>query len=95
MGGNGITLFISFGVGHIPKDIEKIIGNKDIATNIYRTQAYDSIIFCEYFCVFMIRSKSLTDFTNRLNNFKNNDKVILNYICKKLYIYAKKRSEEC
>ena len=92
MGGNGITLFISFGVEHIPKDIEKIIGNKDIATNIYRTQAYDSIIFCGYFYVFMIRSKRLADFTNRLNNFKNNNKVILNYICKKLYIYAKKRS---
>ena len=40
---------------------------------------------CEYFCLgfidFMLKGKSLTDFTNLLspNNFKNNDDIILNY----------------
>ena len=34
-----VTLFDSFGVEHIPKEIRKIIGNKNIITNIYRIQA--------------------------------------------------------
>ena len=41
------TYFDSFGVEHIPKEIKKFIGNKNI--NIYRIQAFDSII-CGYFC---------------------------------------------
>ena len=42
--------FDSFGVEHIPKEIMKFIGsnNKNIITNIYRIQAYDSIM-CGYF----------------------------------------------
>ena len=35
--------FDSFGIEHIPKEIKKIIGNKDIKANIFRIQAYDSI----------------------------------------------------
>ena len=34
----------SFGVEHIPKEIRKFIGSKNIITNIYKLQAYDSII---------------------------------------------------
>ena len=41
---NNVTYFESFGVEHIPKEIRKFIGNKNIITNIYRIQAYDSII---------------------------------------------------
>ena len=41
--------FDSFGVEHIPKEIKKFIGNKNIITNIDRIQAYDSIM-CGYFC---------------------------------------------
>ena len=41
------TYFGSFGVEHIPKEIKKFIGNKSI--NIYRIQAFDSII-CGCFC---------------------------------------------
>ena len=38
--------FDSFGVEHIPKENIKFIGNnKKIITNIYRIQAYNSIIF--------------------------------------------------
>ena len=46
---NGIY-FDSFRVGHIPKEMRKVIGNKNIITNIYRVQAYDSIR-CGNFCI--------------------------------------------
>ena len=46
---NNVTYFDSFGVEHIPKEIKKFKGNKNIVTNIYRIQAYDSIM-CRYFC---------------------------------------------
>ena len=62
-----VTYFDSFGVEHIPKEIIKFIGNKNIITNIFRIQAYDSIR-CEYFCIgfiiFMLNGNSLTDYTN-------------------------------
>ena len=45
-----ITYFDSFGVKHIPKEIKKIIRNKNVIANIYRVEAYDSIM-CEYFCI--------------------------------------------
>ena len=64
--GDNVTYFDSFGVEHIPKKKEKIIGNKSIATNAYRIQANSSIM-CEYFCIvfidFMLRGKSLLDYT--------------------------------
>ena len=64
---NKVTYFDSFGVEHIPKEIKTFINNKDITTNIFRAQAYDSIM-CEYFCIgfidFMFAGKTL--FTNRI-----------------------------
>ena len=72
---NSVTYFDSFGVEHIPKEIKKFIGNKNIQANIFRISAYDSVM-CGYFCIefidFMFKDKSLTDFTNlfSLNNFK-------------------------
>ena len=64
---NGVTYFDSFGVEHIPKEIKIFIKNKIIKTNIFRIQAYDSIM-CRYFCTgfldFMLARKTLTDFTN-------------------------------
>ena len=47
---NNITCCDSFGLKHIPKEIKKFIGNKNIVTNIYRIQAYDSMM-CGYFCI--------------------------------------------
>ena len=47
---NNITYFDSFGVEHIPKEIKAFIKNRNIKTNIFRIQAYDSIM-CEYFCI--------------------------------------------
>ena len=64
---NNVNYFKSFGVEHIPKEIKKFIKNKNIITNIFRIQAYDSII-CRYFCTgfidFMLAGKKLTDYTN-------------------------------
>ena len=39
-----ITYFDSFGVEHIPKEIKKFINNKNIITNIFRIQTYDSVM---------------------------------------------------
>ena len=59
--------FDSFRFEYIPKEIKKLKGNKDTITNIYRIQAYDSIM-CGYFCVgfidFMLKGKSLLVYTN-------------------------------
>ena len=63
---NNANYFDSFGVEHIPKVIKAFI-NKNIITNIFRKQAYDSIM-CGYFCIafidFMLSGKKLTDYTN-------------------------------
>ena len=69
-----VTCFDSFGVEHIPKEIKNFITNKNIMGNIFRIQAYDSLM-CGYFCIgfinFMFKGNSLTDFTNLFppNNF--------------------------
>lgn len=42
--GNKGTYFGSFGVEHIPEEIKKFIRSKDITANIYKVQAYDSIM---------------------------------------------------
>ena len=47
---NNVTYFDSFGVEHIPKEIEKFIGNKNTQTNILRIQAYNSVMH-GYFCI--------------------------------------------
>ena len=41
---NDVPYFNSFGVEHIPKEIRTFIGNKNIKTNIFRIQAFDSIM---------------------------------------------------
>ena len=59
--------FDSFGVEYIPKEIKIFIGNKNIVTNIYRIQAYDSIIsryFCIEFIDFMLKGKGWLSNTN-------------------------------
>ena len=72
---NDVTYFDSFGVEYIPKEIKTFISNKNIKINIFRIQAYDSIMWCGYFCIrffdFLLAGKTLTDFTNLFspNNF--------------------------
>ena len=65
-----VIYFDSFGVDHIPKEIKAFINrplssnshNNNIITNIFRIQAYDSIM-CGYFCIgfidFMLAGKTL------------------------------------
>ena len=73
---NDATYFESFRVKYIPKEIKEFINNKNIKTNIFRIQEYDSIM-CGYFCIgfinFMLERKTLTDSANIFsqNNFKN------------------------
>ena len=80
MNGNNIIYFDSFGVEHIPKEIKKFIGNKNIITNIYSIQACDSIM-CQHFCIrfidFMLKGKSLLDHTDLFspNGYEKNDKI--------------------
>ena len=84
MNSNKVTYFDSFKVEYISKKILKIIGNKNITTNIYRMLANDSIM-CGYFSIgfieFMLKGESLLDFTNLLspNEYEKNDKLILKY----------------
>ena len=59
--------FNSFGIEHIFKGINKFICNKNTKSNIFRIQAYDSIM-CGYFCIefinYMLKGKTLLDYTN-------------------------------
>ena len=89
---NDVTYFDSFGVEHIPKEIKTFINrplssspqNKNIKTNIFRIQAYDSVM-CEYFCIgfidFIFKGKTLTDYTSLFSphDFKKNHHIILSY----------------
>ena len=80
-----LTYFDSFGVEYIPKKIRKFVGKKNITTNIYRIQAYDSIM-CGHFCIrfidFMLKDKSLLECTNfsyfLIMNMKRMIKIINN-----------------
>ena len=81
--------FDSFGVEHIPKEINKFISNDStkssslerIKSNVFKIQAYDSIM-CGYFCIefinYMLKSKTLLDYTNLFypNGFKKSDRII-------------------
>ena len=81
---NYVTYFDYFGVEHIPKEIKAFINSKNIITNNFRRQPYDSTM-CGYFCIgfidFMLEGKTLTEYTNHFspNSFKKNEDIILNY----------------
>ena len=64
---NNVIYFDSFGVEHIPKEMKEFIGNKNIQANMFRIQAYDSIM-CGYVCIrftdLMFKYKNLIDFIN-------------------------------
>ena len=78
---NNCIYFDSFGVEYIPNEIRQFIGNKNIMSNIFRLQAYDSIM-CGYFCLafidFMLPGKTLLQFTNLFPpyDFKKNDEIV-------------------
>ena len=77
---------------NIPKEIKKFIRNKNI-TNIYRIQASDSIM-CRYFCIgfidFMLKGKSLLEYTNLFspNDYERNDKIIFSITKKMKILYC-------
>ena len=81
---NEVIYFDSFGVEHVPKEIKKFIGHRNIKTNISRIHA-DNSMMCGYFCIgfidFMFAERSLIDFTSLFSpyNFQKNDKILLNY----------------
>ena len=81
---NNIVYFDSFGVEYILEEFKKFIGNKNITTNVYRIQAYHSIM-CGYFYIayidFMLKGKSVIDYTNLFshNYYEKNNKKIIKY----------------
>ena len=89
MQNNNVAYFDSFGVEHIPKEIKTFLKNENITINIFRIQAYDSIM-CGYFCIgfidFLLAGKTLTEYTNLFSprNFKKNDDIILNYFMRNI-----------
>ena len=86
---NEAIYFDSFGIERIPKEINIFINNdmtkysslKSIKSNIFRIEAYDSIMggyFCIEFINYMLKGKTLLEYTNLFspNVFKKNDQVI-------------------
>ena len=73
-------MFDSFSVEHIPKEIKKFIRKKNIITNIYRIQAYNSM--CRYFCTgfidVVLKGKSFLDYNNLFSpdDYQKYDKTI-------------------
>ena len=87
---NNVIYFNSFGVEHIPKEMKTFINrpsasalhNSNIMTNIFRIEAYDSIMcgnFCIGFIDFILAGKTLTEYTNLFPpyNLKKNGSIIL------------------
>ena len=75
MNAENATFFYRFGIEHIPKEIKKFIGNKNLITNIHRMQAYDKHL------PFMLKGKISLDYTDLFspNDYEKNDKIILKY----------------
>ena len=78
---NDVTFLDSFGVEHISKEIRTSINNKNIKTNIFRMQAYNSIM-CGHFCIgfidFILAGETFTEFSNLFspNKFLKIDNII-------------------
>ena len=61
---NNVTYFDIFGVKHIPKEIKIFIDKSIVVTNIFRIQAYDSVLcgcFCIVFIDFMLADKDVNN----------------------------------
>ena len=81
---NKIVYFDSFGIEHVPEEIKKFVGNKNIEGNIFQVQANNSVM-CGYFCIefidFMVAGKKFTGYTSLFSpyDFKKNDDIFLSY----------------
>ena len=77
-------IFTALELNPFHKKSQNFIESKNIITNIYRIESYDSIM-CGYFCIgfidLMLKSKSFLDYTNLFypNEYEKNDKIILKY----------------
>ena len=80
---NHVTYFDSFGVEHIPEEVDKFLSGKNITVNIFRLQHFYSIM-CGYYCIAFIdhlfSGGTLEGFTDKfsINDFERNDKIIYN-----------------
>ena len=80
---NNITYLTVLMWNIFQKKTKNLLENLQL-TNIFRIQAYDSVMhvyFCIGFIGFMHKGKRLTDLSNVFspNNFKKNDDIILKY----------------
>ena len=79
MNGSNGKYLDNFRVEHIPKRIKKFIGNKNIITNVYRIQAYNTEI-CGYFYIgfidFMLKCKSLLGYIDLFSPHEKNEEKI-------------------
>ena len=96
---NNVTYFDSFWVEHIPKEIKIFIDKSIVVANIFRIEAYDSIMggyFCIGFIDFMLAGKTLADFTNvfQPNNFKDHGEIILKYFMNNVWKMVECNSDE-
>ena len=89
---NDVTYSYSFGVEHIPKEIKAFIGHSlSITTNVFRAQAYDSVM-CGHFFIgfidFMFKGKTFTEYTNHFSpkKFEKNDSITLKYFMNNAYV---------
>ena len=93
MNAENVTHFDSFGAEHIPKEIRKFIGNKNIITNIYRIQAYDSVLRIQIYIplmsikrmtknikIFSVESKSVKMYRDVCNKYRKLKKTKISYI---------------
>ena len=79
-----IIYFDNLGVENIPKEITKIIGHKNIKTNIFRIQVKNSITsgyFWNGSIDIMLAVKTLIDYTSlfSLSDFEKKYNIILSY----------------
>ena len=71
-------------VEYISKEIKRYVRNKNIMTNIYRIQTYNSIM-CGYFYIgfidFMLKGNFFFHYKNLFspNDYEKNDKIIQRY----------------
>ena len=85
MNGNNPAYFDSFGDGHISKEIKNCIENKKIVTSIYKIQIDGLKMYWHFwvgFIDFMLKGKSLLDYTNLFSHSKYEkiDNITLKYI---------------
>ena len=79
-----LLILIVLGQIMFQKGLKHLSVKKNIKSNIFRIQVYDSIM-CGYFCArfidFMLAGETLTEFTNLFstNNFKRNDDITLEH----------------